>query len=142
MSLSSTAIFYFLLRKDFETYQVYYTILFTAFEFLFLNRFSVILNDFFHMAYLQVSSQQIFSINKLYYVILQSFFCVRFFWVQFFQGPGFPGSEFRVWAQVLEVAQIQCVHFLTVKKKKYENKTKVYKFHQIHHYTIIKQMLE
>ena len=33
MSLSSTTIFHFLLRKVFETYQVYYTILLIAFEF-------------------------------------------------------------------------------------------------------------
>ena len=31
----STTIFYFLLSKVFETYQVYYTILFIAFEFIF-----------------------------------------------------------------------------------------------------------
>ena len=64
------------------------------------------------MACLQVSSQQIFSVIKLYYLFFQSFFCIqlfptifmvqvfehsrfsgsRFFRVQVFQGTGFSGS--------------------------------------------------
>ena len=42
----STAIFYFLLRKVFETYQVYYTIL-LMFWIFFISTFSVLLNDYF-----------------------------------------------------------------------------------------------
>ena len=69
---------------------------------LFLSTASVILNDyFFQMAGLHVSAKQIFSVNKLYYVILQSFFCIqcfswsRFFRVQVFQRPSqWPGVRF------------------------------------------------
>ena len=105
--------------------------------FLFLNTFSVFINDFFQIACLQASSQQTFNVNKLYYVILQSSFYIRFFWVQVFQSPGFSGSESRVWVQVLEVAQLQCVNFYTLKKKNCENTSKV---HKIHRYTIIKDV--
>ena len=54
------------------------------------------------MCCLQVSSQQIFSVNKLYHVVFQSFFCIElfstFFTVQVFQvlgclRPGFSGSR-------------------------------------------------
>ena len=58
--------------------------------------------------------------------------------VQVFLGPGFSGAESRVWNQDLELAQLLCVYFLTLKKKKCENKSKVHKVRKIHHYTIIK----
>ena len=47
----------------------------------------------------------------------------RFLWCRFF----------RVWVQVLEVAQLKCVYFLMLKRKKCENKSEVYKFHKINH---------
>ena len=99
MSPSSTTIFHFLLRKAFETFQVYYTILIIAFEFVFnLKHILSSSVTIFQMACLQVSSQQIFSVTKLYYVILQSFFCIQlfstFFMVQVVQGPGFYGPCF------------------------------------------------
>ena len=60
---------------------------------------------------LQVFSQQIFSVNKLYYVVFQSFYCIqlfsaffqtsRFLKVQVFQGPGFSGSRF-FWVQIFQ----------------------------------------
>ena len=69
---------------------------------LFSSTFSVVLNLlFFQMTCLQVSAKQIFSVNQLFYVILQSFFCIqhfsgpRFFWVQVFQGPS-PGSGIKI----------------------------------------------
>ena len=52
--LNEPIIYYnFLLRKDFETYQVYYTILLLLNLFLFLITFSVFFNDFFQTACLQ-----------------------------------------------------------------------------------------
>ena len=71
--LKFTRIFHFLLKKVLETYQVYYTILFIAFEFIvILNRFFVALkslnNLLLQKVSLQVSSKQISSVNKLYYV--------------------------------------------------------------------------
>ena len=75
-----------------------------------------------------------FQLNKLYHVIFQSFFCIHlfpmFFMVQVLQGLGFLGSESRVWVQVLEVAQLQCL------QKKCENKSKVHKIQK--YITIIK----
>ena len=47
----------------------------------------------------------------------------RFLWYRFF----------RVWGQVLEVARLKCVYFLMLKRKKCENKSKVYRFHKVHH---------
>ena len=146
MSPSSTTIFHFLLRKAFETFQVYYTILIIAFEFVFnLKHILSSSVTIFQMACLQVSSQQIFSVNKLN-VILLSFFCIQlfptFFRAQVFQGPGFSRSASKVWVQVLEVPKLQCIDFFTLKKKKLENKSKVHKVHKIYHCTIIKQMLK
>ena len=93
MIIQSTKFFHFLLRKVFQTCQVYYTILnlFIAFEFMFILKriFSLPkhLNKLFlQMAWLQVS----ISVKKLNYVVLQ-FFCIQlfptFFMVQVFQGP-------------------------------------------------------
>ena len=61
-----------------------------------LSTFSVVLDDyFFQMACLQVSAKPIFSVNQLYYVILQSFFFLLF--------NRFSGSRFlRVRVQGLE----------------------------------------
>ena len=106
--------------------------------FLFLSTFSVSLNDFFQIACLQVSSWQIFSVNKLCYVILQSFFvssCFpRFSWSRFFRAQVLLGSRFfRVPAQSLGPSfrsspTLKRI-FLTLKKKKCENKSKVHKVH-------------
>ena len=38
MSVLSTTVFHFLLKKVLETYQVYYTTLFIAFEFIFIPK--------------------------------------------------------------------------------------------------------
>ena len=57
------------------------------------------------MACLQVSAKQIFSVHKLYYVILQSFFLnPMFFMVQVFQCPGFTSSPtlLRIFSSVEE----------------------------------------
>ena len=109
--------------------------------FLFLSTFSVSLNDFFQIACLQVSSWQIFSVNKLL-CDLTIFFCIQlfptFFMVQVLLGSRF----FRVRAQGLGPSfrsspTLKRI-FLTLKKKKCENKSKVHKVLKIHHYTIIK----
>ena len=55
-----------------------------------------------------------------------------------FHGPGFLGSTSKVLVQVLEVVQLWCIYFLTLRKEKCKNKGKVHKVHKIHHYTIIK----
>ena len=47
--------------------------------FLFLSTFSVFLNEYFFRWLACKSSQQIFSVNKLYYAILQYFFCIQLF---------------------------------------------------------------
>ena len=64
--------------------------------FLFLSTFSVFLNEYFFRQLACKSSQQMFSVNKLYYAILQYFFCIqlfpRFFRIEVFQQPGFSGS--------------------------------------------------
>ena len=95
---------------------------------LFLGTFSVFLNEYFFRWLAQKSSQQIFSVNKLYYAILQSLFCIqlfpRFFKIEVFQQLGFSGSESRVYVHVLEVGQRYGVYFLMWRKKKCENKTK------------------
>ena len=125
MCLVSTTMFHFLLRKVFETYQVYYTVSFTIdfFEFIFtlsLKHISCILKKpllFFQMACLQDYKSLLAEFlchNKLYYVVFL-FYCIQlfptFFMSQVFQGPGFQntgfsgsGSRSRVWVQVLEVA--------------------------------------
>ena len=65
--------------------------------FLFLSTFSVFLNEYFFRWLACKSSQQIFSVNKLYYAILQHFFCVqlflKFFKVEVFYQPGFSGPS-------------------------------------------------
>ena len=95
---------------------------------LFLSAFSVFLNEYFFRWLACKSSQKVFGVNKLYYAILQHFFCIhlfpKFFRIEVFQQLGFSGSESRVWVHILEVAQRQCVYFLMLKKKKRENKTK------------------
>ena len=66
-------------------------------SFLFLSTFSVFLenlNNYFPNGLLT----SLFSVNKLYYVVFLSFFCIQlfptFFRVLVFQGPGFLGSRF------------------------------------------------
>ena len=83
--------------------------------FLFLSAFSVF-NEYFFRWLACKSSQQIFSVNKLYYEILQYFLCIqlfpRFFRIEVFQQPGFSGSEFKVWVHVLQVVQRSAYIFL------------------------------
>ena len=75
-------------------------IIYYNFSFLIEKRFSNF-SSLLWLAYKSLLSR-FFSVNKLYYVILQFFFCIqlfprsRFFWVQFFQGR-FPwsGSRFQ-----------------------------------------------
>ena len=58
-------------------------------------------SDCFQMACLEVSAKLIFSVNQLYYMILQSFFCIQHFFrvqvfmVQVFLGPSFSGTKSR-----------------------------------------------
>ena len=140
MSLSTT-IFHFLLENVFETYQVCYTIFFNTLNlFLFFSTFSVFLNDYF-FRWLGCQSLSRFSVLINLFCDLTIFFLYPAVSLVF-HGPRFLGSKPRVWVQVLEVAQLQCVYFLTLKKKKYENKSKVRKVDKIHRYTIIKQMLK
>ena len=98
------------MRKVFETCQVCCTILFIAFEFIFIRRHIFCLPK--KVSTTIVSDDQLtslFSANKLYYVVFLSFFYIqlfptfsivqvfsgsRFFRVQVFQGPGFLGSRF------------------------------------------------
>ena len=65
--------------------------------FLFLSACFVFLNEYFFRWLACKSSQQIFSVNKLYYAILQHFFCVqlflKFFKVEVFYQPGFSGPS-------------------------------------------------
>ena len=125
MSLYSTTIFHFLLSKVFETYQVYYTVLFIAlnsFLLLVLRIFSVFLkslSDYFFswLAYKSLLNRFSVLINYTVLYGLPVFFsainCLsRFSWsrlsrVQVFQGPGFSGSGSRprLWVQALEVAR-------------------------------------
>ena len=75
----------------------------------FLFTFSVFLKslkNYFFRWLVQVFYWQIFRVNELYYVVFQSFFCIRlfptFFLVQVFQWPGFSVSRFyRVQVQGL-----------------------------------------
>ena len=113
MSLSSTTIFHFLLRrKVFETYQVYYSLTYCFricypwthflsysmaifFRWLdyksLLSRFSALIN------YIVWSYNLFFCIQ-----LFPTFFMVQVFMVLVFQGPGFSGSRFyRVWVQGL-----------------------------------------
>ena len=91
-------------------------------SFLLLSTFSVFLeclNSYFPN-YLLTS---LFSVNKLYYVVFQSFFCIQlfptFFRAQDFQGPGFSGYGFRVRVQVLEVAKDLLLTRLSKGKEKF-----------------------
>ena len=81
--------------------------------FLFLSAFSVYLHEYFFRWLAYKSFQQIFSVNRLYYEILQSFFCIQlflgFFRIEGFSQPGFLGSKPRVRVHVLEVSHRQCV---------------------------------
>ena len=77
-------------------------------SFLLLSAFAVFLkslNNYF-FRWLVTS---LFSVNKLYYVVFLSFFCIKlfptFFMIQAFQGPGFLVSGSRVWVQVLKVTK-------------------------------------
>ena len=111
----STTIFHFLLKKVLETYQVYYTILFIPFEFIFiLSRFSVSLkslNNYFFRTFPYKSLLNRFSVLINYYMWSLNHFSTsscfprfsgfRFFRVQIFQGPGFSGSRF-FWVQVFQ----------------------------------------
>ena len=76
-------------------------------------------NHFFQIACLLVSALQIFSVNKLYYVVFWSFFASsrfprfswsRFFKTQVFWGPDF--SEFRFFRVLVFKIQIQGPDFL------------------------------
>ena len=119
MSIKCTTIFHFLLKKVLETYQVHYTVLFIAFEFIFiLSRFSIspksLSNYFFRrFPYKSLLNRFLVLINC---IMRSSNHCStsscfprfqgpgfsrsRFFWVQVFQGTDFSGSRlFRVWVQ-------------------------------------------
>ena len=113
--------FSFLMSKVFETYQVYYTNLYATFEFTFTVNLKHVFYLpqkpqwlFFQLVCLRVSSEQIFSVSKLYCLMwsfslfsacscFPHFSWSRFFIAQVFLGPG-PASRSRAWAQVLEVA--------------------------------------
>ena len=112
-----------LLHNKLLYYQVYYTILLIAFEpFLFLSAFSVFLNDYFFrwLACKSLLSRFSVIINQIMQSY-KSFFCIQlflmFFRIDVFQHPGLSGSESRLWVHGLEMAQRQCVYFLTLKKK-------------------------
>ena len=143
MSLSSATIFHFHREKFLKLIKfITQSYLSLSNLFPFLSTFSVFLNGYFLTWFAcKVYSEQIFSVNKLYYVILQSFFLYPAV-SHIFNGPGSSGSESKVQVQVLEVTQLQCVYFLTLKKKKCENKSKVHQVHIVNHYTIIKQTLK
>ena len=120
-------IFHFLLRKVFETYQIYYTILLIAFEcVLILKHILCLPQDYFFRLLAYKSCLSRFSVLK---IIL-----------------GFPGSRFfRVQVQGLGPcfrSSPTLLHFRTLKNKKCENKSKVHEVHKIHHYTIIKWTLK
>ena len=100
--IASTTIFHFLLSTDFETYQVYYTILFIAIEFI----FTVSLK---HLFSLPKKPQRLFFswldykslLNKVSVLINYSVLgglSIIFLHpaVSAFHGPRFSGSRFRV----------------------------------------------
>ena len=75
--------------------------------FLFLSRFSVSrksLNNYFFRRF-AYKSQQIFSVDKLFYMVFYSFLYIlllfTFFSIQAFQGPSFSGSWF-FWVQLFK----------------------------------------
>ena len=90
--LLSATIFHFKWENFLKLIKFFYTILLIAFEFIFILKRVFCLPQwlFFQMAFLQVSPEKIFSVNKLYYVISQSFFYIQlfptFFMLQVFLG--------------------------------------------------------
>ena len=97
--------FYLLVRKVYQLIKfITQSYVFIAFEFIFIHIYCLSKKpQKAPDGLLQVSSQQIFSVNKLYYVVFQSFYCIQLFHifldVQVFQDPGFSGSRF-FWAWV------------------------------------------
>ena len=108
MSIWCTTLFHFLLKKVLETYEVHYTILFIAFEFIFiLSRFSISLkslNNYFFRRFPYKSLLNRFSV-LINCIMCSSNHCStsscfprfsgsRCFRVQVFQrpGPGFRSS--------------------------------------------------
>ena len=100
---SSAVIFHFLLRKGFETYQIYCTILLIAFEFVFILKriFCLLQRLLFQMACLQSKfwvlikymwSYNLFSVSSCFPRFSWSrLFRIQVFMVLVFQSPS-PGS--------------------------------------------------
>ena len=112
----STTIFHFLLSKVFETYQVYYTVLFIAFEFIFTVSLKHIFclpkkPEWLFFSWLDYKS----LLNKFSVLINYSVLCgLPIIFPHpavslVFHGPGFSGS--RVWVQVLEVANLHSENY-------------------------------
>ena len=85
------------------------------------------------MAYLQVSSLQIFSVNKLYCDFFSVSSCFPCFY-----GPGFSRSESEGLGPDLRSSPTIVHIFCYAEEKKCENKSKVHKVHKIYHYAIFK----